>query len=131
MHSNLVCFTGETFDWNQKLIPNTVSIWLRETIDIVVKIGDGTYDYDIVPFENSFNSAGKTFEKQLAKFQKQHPHSLADELQYLKNVAQLMSSWHTDTQAKDRRREFKVFSNEKDNSHSHQSTKLDSDRVGK
>jgi hypothetical protein len=126
-HSNLVCLTQDTYNWNQQLVSNVISIWLRDSIDIELTLGDGTYNYSMVPFENSFNVTGKNLEKQLLSFHKQNPAAVGtDELHYLLTVVQLMSTWHTDTQANSRRAKIQVVSNEEAVCNKHQSPKLDS-----
>jgi hypothetical protein len=126
-HSNLICLTQDTYNWNQQIVNNVISIWLRESIDVELTVGDGTYNYSMVPFENSFNLAGKNLEKQLLNFQKQNPAAVGkDELHYLLAVVQLMSTWHTDTQANCRRAKIQVVNNEESVCNANQSTKLDS-----
>lgn len=131
-HNNLITMTLETYNWNQQLMPNVVSIWIRETIDVRLNIRDGVYDYSIVPFENSFNTHGKALKKQLLKFKKQTPksHDIED-LQYLNSVIQFMCSWHTEAQARARRSTMRVVTNEENHCNSNKSTQLDSNRMGK
>lgn len=127
-NNRLVCITSESFDWQQAPIPNTASIWCRDGIDITLKIADGVFDYDILPFENSFNQHGNSLRKQLLKFNESYPGALApDELTKLVAVADLMCNWQTETQAKARRAKFKVVDNEENLSQTHQCTKLDVD----
>lgn len=130
-HSNLICLTPESYNWNQQLIQNVFSVWVRETIDVRLNLREGVYDYSIIPFEDSFNIHGKTLKKQLVQFQKQNPHAKElDDLHYLSSVIQFMCDWHTDAQARARRSQFRVVTNEEDHSNSHQSTQLDTNRVG-
>lgn len=131
-HTNLVCITSESFDWNKNPIKNAASVWCRDGIDIRLKVLDGVFDYNIQPFENSFNQQGNILRKQLLRFHESHPGILApDELTNLLHVAHLMCNWQTDTQAKARRARFKVVDNEKDLSQTHKCSELDADRVGK
>jgi hypothetical protein len=129
-HSHLICITEPSWDWDKTEITNAVSIWCRDTIDVELQLLDGVFQYNIVPFEKSFNSEGKSLEKQILKFNRDFPGILSElELTNLISVTQLMSNWHTDSQAKIKRRMFEVIENEKDSSQTHQSTMLDFDRV--
>jgi len=131
-HKNLLCFTSESFDWNQNPIPNAASIWCRDGLNVELKILDGSFDYNISPFENSFNLQGNTLQQQILSFIDTNPGTLAtDELTNLLSIAHLMSNWHTETQARARRARFKVVEHEENFSKTHKSTELDVDRMGK
>ena len=116
-HSLSVQITDQAYDWFENIIPGAHSIWVREGIDVVLRQHARGADYSILPFEDSFNSSGLLYHRQVLQSQRLDcEKSLNSDWQNLISTTQLMSSWTTDTQARARRKVFKVVKNEENSS---------------
>ena len=122
-----VHITDFAYDWYGNAI-SAYSVWIREGIDVIIKIGkNGKVDYKISPFSQSFNESGKWLYDELTKSWESNTQNINDEDWHkLFSVAELMSGWTTESQASEKRKVFKIISDEKDNSQTNQPSKLDS-----
>ena len=122
-HPRLVHMEHVAYDWHQKLITHTHSIWLNHKIDITVtQIGE-EFEYQMGDYDQSFNVWGQQLLKELE--QQQSPEFDQDDWHKLCDVAQLMQSWTTDRQARKNRRSFTIVKPEKNTSAPHNRSKLD------
>ena len=112
-HPSTVEITDQAYDWNGAIIPGAHSVWVREGVDVVLRQHARGADYSIMPFEDSFNSSGRLYHRQVLQAQKLDPEKSSNsDWQNLICTTQLMSTWTTDTQARARRQVFKVVKNE-------------------
>ena len=113
-HPYAACLHETAYDWNQNLIPNALSVWTQDGIDIVIDNQSTPVNYHIIPSETSFKSSGKKLIKQINKDQKTSPEKNSQQDWHnLLCVAQLISSWTTDQQARVNRTTIKVVSDDK------------------
>lgn len=125
-HPNLVTLCDAAFDWFETAIPDAVSVWTHQTVDIQPTLEDGLWDFVIVPWEESFNQMGKMLSRAL-KSKKTKQNLDPSHWHNLHVVAQSMCSWTTDQQAQARRKGFKVSHNEADSGQGDNTHKLDTE----
>ena len=120
----LVKIEPTAWDWYQNAIPSCQTVWLDQSIDIRIKQIRKKLDFVVLPFEEGFNLLGKELCEQLNK-QNSLTEPADPDWQNLLDVAQLMSNWTTDTQARARRQIFKVVNNDQTRRSPHKRSKLD------
>ena len=121
-----VHITDFAYDWYGNPI-TACSVWIREGIDVVLTIDRyNMVDYEIKKFAESFNTSGKLLYEEITSAWESNTQNINDEDWHnLFSVAELMSGWTTESQAAEKRKVFRVISNEKDNSQTNQSSELD------
>ena len=125
-HPQLVTWVLEAYDWRECRITHAHSIWLRNDVDIVIDYQPPRFDYVIMPFEDSFNQSGQQLHQALAhRNNSDFKQNQSQDWHKLKNIANFMSTWTTDSQADVRRNTWRVIESEQIDSQAHQGAQLD------
>lgn len=127
-HSGLIAITSWAYDWQENVIANCSSIWIREGTDVDLRVKHQEYTYVIYPFDDATNSWGTRLRRQLNSYRAKMPNNFdKGSWHNLLQVANLLKQWTTERQAQVKRKAWKVVSNsEKDSSTTTHGSKLDS-----
>jgi hypothetical protein len=127
-HHGLISISAWAYDWQEALIPNCSTIWIRDGADIELRCQDLDITYVIYPFDDATNSWGNRLRRQLNAYRLRSPKNFDKHSWHnLAAVAHLLKHWTTERQAHVNRKGWKVVTNsEKDSSSPSNRSKLDS-----
>jgi hypothetical protein len=104
----LVRIVDQAWDWNGEVIQGGASIWVKTGKDVALEFKDDELGYAVQDYGDSMNAWGTILSQILVE---NHDLDDPDQDSNLKNIQAItdfMSKWTTDSQAANRRKNFKV-----------------------